>query len=90
MCVEVAQHVEDGLEPEVLHVALPTLVQRQTQVLQAQGPVGELGELPPSAREDLLITENCHFFPAWLGGSPAVECLLQNPTRCSPRRSVPS
>ena len=38
--VEVAQHVEDGLEPEVLHVALPTLVQRQAEVLQAQGASG--------------------------------------------------
>lgn len=35
--VEVAQHVEDGLEPEVLHVALPALVQRQAEVLRGQG-----------------------------------------------------
>lgn len=27
VCVEVAQHVKDGLEPEVLHMALPALVQ---------------------------------------------------------------
>ena len=38
--VEVAQHVEDGLEPEVLHVALPALVQRQAEVLQVQGASG--------------------------------------------------
>ena len=31
---EVLQHVEDGLEPEVLHTALTVLVQGQTQVLQ--------------------------------------------------------
>lgn len=31
---EVLQHVEDGLEPEVLHTALSVLVQGQTQVLQ--------------------------------------------------------
>lgn len=37
-----AQHVKDGLEPEVLHVALPALVQRQPQVLQGQGARGEL------------------------------------------------
>lgn len=43
MRVEVAQHVEDGLEPEVLHVALPALVQRQAQVLQVQGAGGQLG-----------------------------------------------
>lgn len=38
--VEVAQHVEDGLEPEVLHVALPALVQRQAEVLQVQRASG--------------------------------------------------
>lgn len=43
MRVEVAQHVKDSLEPEVLHVALPALVQGQTQVLQVQGAGGELG-----------------------------------------------
>lgn len=31
--VEVSQHVEDALEPEVLHMALPALVQRQPEVL---------------------------------------------------------
>lgn len=39
---EVLQHVEDGLEPQVLHAALTVLVQGQTQVLRAevrgQGP----------------------------------------------------
>lgn len=61
MRVEVAQHVKDGLEPEVLHVALPALVQRQPQVLQGQGAGGEtnpcnLQEPPPSAKGGLLLT----------------------------------
>lgn len=35
---EVFQHVEDGLEPEVLDPALAVLVQGQTQVLQEARP----------------------------------------------------
>lgn len=31
---EVLQHVEDGLEPEVLHAALAVLVQGEAEVLQ--------------------------------------------------------
>ena len=34
---EVLQHVEDGLEPEVLHSTLTVLVQRQTEMLRARG-----------------------------------------------------
>jgi len=33
---EVLQHVEDGLEPEVLHTALTVLIQGQTQMLGTQ------------------------------------------------------
>ena len=33
---EVLQHVEDGLEPEVLHSALTVLVQGQTEVLRGR------------------------------------------------------
>ena len=41
MHAEVLQHVEYGLEPQVLHPALAVLVQRQTQVLQQRGREGE-------------------------------------------------
>ena len=40
---EVLQHVEDGLEPEVLHSALTVLVQGQTEVLWAG-----MKDLPPT------------------------------------------
>lgn len=33
---EVFQHVEDGLEPKVLHSALTVLVQGQTEVLREE------------------------------------------------------
>lgn len=33
---EVLQHVEDGLEPEVLHAALAVLVQGEAEVLQEE------------------------------------------------------
>lgn len=36
---EVLQHVEDGLEPEVLHSALTVLVQGQTEVLRGDSEV---------------------------------------------------
>lgn len=36
---EVLQHVEDGLEPEVLHSALTVLVQGQTEVLREDSEV---------------------------------------------------
>lgn len=60
MRVEVAQHVEDGLEPEVLDVALPALVQRQAEVLQGQGSrlAGHgMGEIYPcDQQEDPLLS----------------------------------
>lgn len=56
---EVLQHVEDGLEPEVLHAALPVLVQGQAEVLQ------EAGE--PQVRTELLQNRR----PSWRGDVPA-------------------
>lgn len=100
MRVEVAQHVEDGLEPEVLDVALPALVQRQAEVLQGQGSrlAGDgMGKIHPCdqqkeplllAKGGLLIAKDSYFFPAWLGRSAVAGGFLQNPTCCSPGRSL--
>lgn len=46
--MEVTQHVEHGLEPQVLHVALPVAVQGQAQVLWAQVDVVKPWGPPPA------------------------------------------
>lgn len=44
MGVEVSQHVRYGVEPEVVDVALPILINRQTQVLVERGSRERRGE----------------------------------------------
>ena len=53
--MEVAEHVEHRLEPQVLHVALPVAVQGQAQVLWAEmGVVSGGGEAGVSWVRPLL------------------------------------
>lgn len=57
---EVLQHVEDGLEPEVLHSTLTVLIQGQTEVLKGR----ELGRLRTQwSKVKVNIQQKSLFFP---------------------------